>query len=332
MQHFRLMREQVDLAPLLAELAEHDALWAAQPGRQLTAPAQRHTNAIPIRGLRRSRIRGRRRRDVHESRYTSLSASFPATVAFIEDFAAQQGGRLGRARYARLPPGKTVLPHTDRGEYYRHRDRYHLVISSEKGSLLSAGGETVRMQEGELWWFDNKAVHDACNDSAADRIHLIFDVLPAGASTAAALPRPGDLLAGMRAESESRAAAEVARAVALYLSVREHPADWASLLDEAGLMRVAEQKPIGALARVLWPHLRSARRSRYESAIGWSLGLMDIGRIGADEVAEVILAAGGLDTVHEWWRADRDAALYEFRPAGDGGPTREQVAGESAVG
>lgn len=332
MQHFRLIREAVDLGPLLAELAEHDTLWAAQAGRQLTAPAQRHTNAIPIRGLRRSRIRGRRRRDVHESRYTSMSASFPATVAFIEAFAEEQGGRLGRARYARLPPGKTVLPHMDRGEYYRRRDRHHLVIRSEKGSLLRAGGETVRMQEGELWWFDNKAVHDACNDSDTDRIHLIFDVLPVGADTAVDAPRPGELLAGMRAEEESRAAAEVARAVALYLSIREHPADWASLLDEAGLLRLAEQKPISALARLLWPQLRSERRARYESAVGWSLGLMDIGRIVADEVADAIVAAGGLDTVHEWWRADRDAALYEVRPVGSGGVAGEEPTGLSAAG
>src|SRR6056297_2623563 len=194
MQHFRRVREHVDLEPLLAELAEHDVLWAAQPGRQLTAPAQRHTNAIPIRGLRRSRIRGRRRRDVHESRYTSLSASFPATVAFIEAFAAERNGALGRARYARLPPGKTVLPHTDRGEYYRYRDRYHLVIRSENGSLLSAGDESVRMREGELWWFDNKAVHDACNDSGSDRIHLIFDLLPADAESEVVFSDPAKLL------------------------------------------------------------------------------------------------------------------------------------------
>ena len=178
MQHFRRIRADVDLEPLLAELGRHDALWAAQPGRQLTAPAQRHTNAIPIRGLRRSRIRGRRRRDLHESRYTSMAASFPATVAFIESFAADRQGSLGRARYARLPPGKTVLPHTDRGEYYRYRDRYHLVIRSEQGSLLRAGGETVRMREGELWWFDNKQIHEAFNDGDQDRIHMIFDLLP----------------------------------------------------------------------------------------------------------------------------------------------------------
>jgi aspartyl/asparaginyl beta-hydroxylase (cupin superfamily) len=38
------------------------------------------------------------------------------------------------------------------------------------------------MREGELWWFDNKQEHEARNDSEYDRIHLIFDLEPLGAS------------------------------------------------------------------------------------------------------------------------------------------------------
>jgi len=52
----------------------------------------------------------------------------------------------------------------------------HLVLKSTAGSWLRAGDEEVTMREGELWWFDNKAVHEAWN-KGGDRIHLIFDVL-----------------------------------------------------------------------------------------------------------------------------------------------------------
>lgn len=314
MEHFRLIRAEVDLEPLRLELAQHGSAWDLQQGRQLTAPAQRHTNAIPLRGLRRSRIRGRRRRDVHESRWTSLSAQFPATRAFIEAFAAEQQGKPGRARFARLPPGKTVLPHMDRGEYYRFRDRYHLVIRSEKGSLLNAGGESVRMQEGELWWFDNKAVHDACNDSDADRIHLIFDLLPAGVEPSTQVEDPASLLAAELAARGQSSIPEVARAVALYVAARAHPESWARSLAEAGLVEVAQKKPIGALARLFWPALRGPDRARLESAVAWALGLMDTGRIRLDEVARAITAAGGLDAVHRAWREDRDHAIYRFLP------------------
>ena len=125
---------------------------------------------------------------------------------------------------------------------------------------------------------------------------------------------------------------EVARAVSLYVSAREHPAEWASLLDEAGLLRSAESKPIAALTRLLWPDVRSSRRARYESAIGWALGLMDIGTIGPGDVPDAIGAAGGLEAVHERWRADRDAALYGFRAGADEAYPDERPTGESAAG
>ncbi|MFN2328570.1 MAG: aspartyl/asparaginyl beta-hydroxylase domain-containing protein [Chromatocurvus sp.] len=43
---------------------------------------------------------------------------------------------------------------------------------------MRAGDEEVRMQEGELWWFDNRQIHEAYNDGDENRVHLIFDLLP----------------------------------------------------------------------------------------------------------------------------------------------------------
>ena len=42
---------------------------------------------------------------------------------------------------------------------------------------MNSGGEDVVFHDGELWWFNNKAVHDAFNPSDHGRIHVIFDVL-----------------------------------------------------------------------------------------------------------------------------------------------------------
>ena len=178
MKYFRRMKQNLATDPFLDEIAGVPQAWDRSTGRQDKIKVQREAQAIPLRGLVKSKIGDRKRCDVHESRYTTGSVKFPVARAFLESFAAEQDAELSRAKIVRLMPGRRVFPHIDRGEYYRLRDRYHLVLRSEAGSYLKSGDEEIRMQEGELWWFDNKAVHEAYNDGEVERIHMIFDLLP----------------------------------------------------------------------------------------------------------------------------------------------------------
>ena len=183
MKNFRLIRKGVDVTSLLAEIDQRPEAWLEQTGRQAIR-VQAAALAIPIRGLRKSKIRGRKRRDVHESRYTTISRSFQNVRRFIEEFAMEIDAKLARAKIVNLPPGKRVLAHRDRGEYYACRNRYHLVLDSAE-AWMRAGDEEVSMCSGELWWFDNKAVHEAWNSSEHRRIHLIFDLEPRVTSSSA---------------------------------------------------------------------------------------------------------------------------------------------------
>ena len=96
----------------------------------------------------------------------------------MTSLADETGSQLSRATIVRLKPQSQVSRHTDAGSYYLIRNRYHLVLYSSAGSVLMSGGEQVRMQAGELWWFDNKQYHEAFNESEEWRIHYIFDLLP----------------------------------------------------------------------------------------------------------------------------------------------------------
>lgn len=178
MRYFKRLKQGCDPAPLLKELGGIDAIWMEQTGRQSAVQVQREALAVPLRGMVKSAQGARARRDVHESRWTSGSHRLPLFQEFLKQFASEEDGVLGRAKIVCLPAGRQVYPHSDRGEYYKVRNRYHLVLRSTQGSWLKAGDEEVRMREGELWWFDNKAVHEARNDGEEDRIHLIFDLLP----------------------------------------------------------------------------------------------------------------------------------------------------------
>ena len=175
-KNFRLVARDVAIAPILAELARWPEAWDLQVQRQKIA-VQRESRSIPIRGLRKSRIGGRSRRDAHETRYTTISRQFPQTTRFICRCAQLLDSELGRAKLVSLPVGHQVYAHSDRGDYYARRDRYHLVLQSD-GSQMRCGDEQRSMSTGELWWFDNKKIHEAQNNGNSDRIHLIFDLEP----------------------------------------------------------------------------------------------------------------------------------------------------------
>jgi orotate phosphoribosyltransferase len=186
MQYFRLIHSGIDVRPLLDEIDSQERSWLFETGRQDKIAAQRDTNTIFLRGAVP-------RPDLHinenqETRLTPLAQSFPKALAFMTQFADEMKSQLSRATIVRLKPKSQVFRHTDQGSYYFLRDRFHLVLRSPAGSRLMSGGETVCMQEGELWWFDNKQFHESYNESDDWRIHYIFDLLPADFSDLAVNP------------------------------------------------------------------------------------------------------------------------------------------------
>ena len=182
MKNFERIKSDIDVRPLLTELQQQSEYWDQYTGRQDKVTVQAETQSIPLRGVPNSAIGNRERCNVHESRFTRASRDFPKTVAFIRGFAEERNAQLARAKLVNLPSGSRVYRHRDRGEYYRSRDRYHLVLCTGEGNALICGGEQVFMRSGELWWFNNKQFHESYNDTDDDRIHLIFDLLPAGVS------------------------------------------------------------------------------------------------------------------------------------------------------
>ena len=176
---FFRIAEGLDVGLLLSELDAAPEMWLADTSRQRKVRCQRDTQNIFLRAARKPLPPGAKNaNDVHEIRTMRAAARFPETLAFCREIASLQGGKLGRATLVALQPYGWVRPHRDAGEYYRIRDRFHLVLRSPGGSPLTSGEDAVVMQEGELWTFDNKVQHDARNPTGEPRTHLIFDVLP----------------------------------------------------------------------------------------------------------------------------------------------------------
>ncbi|MCY4545245.1 MAG: aspartyl/asparaginyl beta-hydroxylase domain-containing protein [Gemmatimonadetes bacterium] len=178
-KRFTRIATNIEIEPLMLELAAVPELWLADTSRQRKVRCQRDTQNIFLRTAKKPLPPGAKNaNDVHDSRTTATAKKFPRTLAFCKEIAALHRGELGRATLVSLQPQGWVRPHTDAGAYYRIRDRYHLVLRSPEGSPMTAEGETISMREGELWVFDNKALHEARNPTDELRVHLIFDVLP----------------------------------------------------------------------------------------------------------------------------------------------------------
>src|ERR1017187_6715865 len=186
MDYFKLIRSGINIDPLLAEVDSNEQAWLIDTSRQDKIRVQRDTNTIFISSaVHRPDLPVN---ENQESRLTAVSESFPKALAFMTEFAQEMNCRLSRATIVRLKPKTQVFRHIDQGSYYFLRDRFHLVLRSPTGSVLMSGGETVRMQEGELWWFDNKQYHESYNESDDWRIHYIFDLLQADYSDLAVNP------------------------------------------------------------------------------------------------------------------------------------------------
>ena len=169
----------IDTSALLNEINTASHLWQEDTSRQRKVKCQRNTWNIFLRAAQKPLPKGTNNaNDVHETRTMRYSKFFPKILYFCQRFAEEQRGDLGRVTLVTLLPKSKVYPHTDFGDYYAVRDRYHLVLDSPSGSRLTAGNETAILLERELWVFNNKIVHSAENLSDKLRVHLIFDILP----------------------------------------------------------------------------------------------------------------------------------------------------------
>ena len=85
------------------------------------------------------------------------------------------GEEIHRCGFLSLPIDEIVGAHIDEGTYYLTRDRYHLSILGRYQYFV--GNETVIVDPGTLFWFNNKLPHGTVNIADEVRITFVFDIL-----------------------------------------------------------------------------------------------------------------------------------------------------------
>lgn len=102
------------------------------------------------------------------------AARCPVTLKALE--AAPQPDVPGKspiALFSRLKPGAQIPPHTG---LMNTRIICHLPLIVPEGCALRVGNQERRWKVGEMLIFDDSIEHEAYNQSAEDRIILLFDI------------------------------------------------------------------------------------------------------------------------------------------------------------
>lgn len=191
MRNFLCLARGVNILPLACEILRQPHLWREDtylrdypqgPFRDVETIFLRFPPAS-VTELERSQ------KDPHECVWMDGALHLPAARPLIFALMAQvQGERLGRVMVNKIVPGGRIYPHADTPEHAQYWDRFHYVVMSAPGVNFRCGNETIGMQAGDLWWFQNALEHEVVNNSPQDRIHLIMDVRTAHFAFKAALP------------------------------------------------------------------------------------------------------------------------------------------------
>jgi len=172
MDNFYRLASGIVVSPLMAQIKANNDLWGENPMRaEYTGSAHSDVVDIWLRFNETDPFNGLEAVDYPAfTRLPSVRSIIFGLMGMVE------GERLGKCIITKLKPGGVIAPHIDEGlspEYYQ---RYHIPLNSEPGSLFLCGDEIVGMQTGDVWWVNNREMHEVKNNSADDRIHLIVEI------------------------------------------------------------------------------------------------------------------------------------------------------------
>jgi hypothetical protein len=178
MKHFRRIFSGLDVAPALAQLDAHPELWGEHPER-IKAPNSPHAQSQDV------WLRFRPEAELHEpADYGAPHFAvfwpawwlLPGLHAITYDvMRAVEATYLGGCLITRIPAGKQILPHVDKGWHPAWNDtKAYVILAANPGCVNRCGEEDVVMREGEAWIFRNDILHSVQNWGSTDRIALIL--------------------------------------------------------------------------------------------------------------------------------------------------------------
>jgi mannose-6-phosphate isomerase-like protein (cupin superfamily) len=176
MKNIRIIETGLDVSAIKAQLEQYPEDWGHQKkldGIVMQDPERYHTMSDVLQlVIGQVEYIGQYVGDSEICLGTPALKKHTVIVDFLRHYFS---GRIRRCAFLTLPVGGTVGSHIDHGSYYLNKDRYHLSIQGRY--RYTVGDESVEVEPGTLFWFNNKLEHRAENIANEVRISFVFDVL-----------------------------------------------------------------------------------------------------------------------------------------------------------
>lgn len=180
MSNFLQIAGNVDVLPLLLEIYRQPELWNQHTAR--TGPGGPHSGIADI-WCRFRRIDELTSVESYAEPHTPVN--YPAWHALphlrpivMGMMARVEGVQLGGVLITKVPAGKQVAPHDDRGRWHAEffNTKVYLPLASNDKCFNTCEDERIVMPIGTVYLFDNLKVHSTVNEGATDRITLIVSM------------------------------------------------------------------------------------------------------------------------------------------------------------
>ena len=174
MKHLLPIRRGIDTMQTQLELRRNPQLWDKHPERtEDNSSPHREVEDIWVRFAGSYAEGGA----PHFSLWYDSADTLPSVKRHARDILHLVGGdALGGVLITRIPAGKQVYPHIDKGWHAEYYDKFLLVLEGHQQQLFCFEDGQHSSPTGDLFWFHNQQSHWVLNESPVDRISLIVCV------------------------------------------------------------------------------------------------------------------------------------------------------------
>jgi hypothetical protein len=180
MRHFLQVAAGIEVLPLVASLYRQPELWNAHTARTGGIGSFTDTDDIWLRFRDPAELTSREAyAEPHVPVFYPAWHALPHLRPIVFGLMARlEAVALGGVLITRVPAGKQVAPHDDRGRWHPEwfTTKVYIPLASNDRCVSWCADERVVMAVGSAWVFDNLKVHSTINDGDSDRVTLIVSL------------------------------------------------------------------------------------------------------------------------------------------------------------